>query len=1064
MRPNALPDCRRGRRAGCALFVALVLAGAMLSAVCAAASADERPTPQGHYVFRSYGVNDGLLNTTVLQLLQDAQGFIWAGTDDGLYRFDGYRFDSFGVDQGLPSAVIDALHEDRTGVLWAGTRAGLSRWDGLGFVPVPNAVANGDVVRAIIDNAEGLWLASNSGLYVAGRELSFRRAPEWNGGEATALLQQRNAPALWVAQWDGRAHVLRRAAGTWHSYTLANSSSDERIDAFAEDGQGRIWARSAKQLWALNAAQQAFERVDTPVALVSTERGYLASGRRGDLWVSSNDFVLHHDGERWTDLLAGAVIGARPVLEDREGSVWFGVRGLQRLAGRGVFHAYDHVEGLPGNVAWSIARDREQTLWVGTESGLARAVGERFETIPGTEAQTFRSIATAPDGMLYLAGIPADAVWSYDPAHQRLRQHPLGLAMAPGRIYHVLRDRNGMLWATTDTAGLFKADTRDAQLRFSHEALPDGTPEELLRGLHEDSAGRLWVAGQRGLAVREDDHWRRLTVADGLRHNEVSYVRSTHNDDLLVVYSGSRGFDRARYKQGALRILRHFDTASSSHADEIYIIGEDANDNIWVGTGRSMDLYTPARTERFTAAHGLVGEDTASMAFLAEPNGDVWFGVVGGLMRFDAAAYHTLPLRSAPPADLLDVRLGERQLSPDARDAEAPHTSNAFQARFAGLSFIGEGTVQYKTLLDGLEKTAHVTESREVRYSALPPGSYRFEVAARAAPLGIWGTPATFAFRVLPAWWQTWWARLLLGLALAVGVLLAVRWRLATLRQHNRLLEEMVATRTAELSHSNVLLHAEIDDRIKAQRQLVEAEKMASLGRLVAGVAHEINTPLGIGFTAASQLREETQRLRALLAAGEVPRSDIDAFERNASECNELLMRNLGRAGDLVRTFRQVAVDESDNLSGPIELGQELHDLLAMLAATLRTTPHRVVIDCPQPIEVQAPAGALHRIVTILVMDALQHAFRAGQSGTITLGAHRDGEQIVLVCHDDGVGMEDAVRAHIFEPFFTTRRAQGAVGLGLHTAYNLVTQALHGTIHCDTAPGAGSRFEIRWRA
>jgi signal transduction histidine kinase/ligand-binding sensor domain-containing protein len=1045
------------------MLMALVLAAGLFSGMRVTASTNEHPTPQGHYVFRSYGINDGLLNTTILQLLQDKHGFIWAGTDDGLYRYDGYRFDNFGIDQGLPSAVIQALHEDRQGVLWVGTRSGLSRWNGTDFVPVPNAVATGNDVRAITDNAEGLWLASTNGLYVAGPELSFRLAPEWGGGEATALLLERNTTGLWAAQWDGQAHILRRDKDAWLSYAFANGSSEERIDAFAEDDQGRIWARSAKQLWALNAAQRAFERVDTPVALVSTERGYLASGRRGDLWASSNDFVLHREGKRWTDVLAGAVIGARPVLEDREGSVWFGVRGLQRLAGRGVFHAYDHVEGLPGNVAWSIARDREQTLWVGTESGLARAVGERFETIPGTEAQTIRSIATAPDGMLYLAGIPADVVLSYDPTRQQLRRHSLGLATAPGRIYHVLLDRHGTLWATTDTAGLFKADSRDTQLRFSHEALPDGTPEELLRGLHEDGAGRLWVAGQRGLAVREGGRWRRLTTADGLRYNEVSYVRTTHNDDVLVVYNGSRGFDRARYEQGTLRVLHHVNSASTSHADEIFIIGEDANDNVWVGTGRGIELHTPARTERFTAVHGLVGEDTASMAFLAEPNGDVWFGVVGGLMRFDAAAHRALPPRAAAPADLLDVRLGERPLSPTAHDIQVPHTTNSFQARFASLSFIGDGTVQYKTLLDGLETAGNVTESREARYSALSPGTYRFEVAARSVPLGTWGTPATFAFQVLPAWWQTWWARVLFGLGIALGMLLAVRWRVAALKQHNRLLEERVAMRTAELSRSNALLRTEIDDRIKAQRQLVEAEKMALLGRLVAGVAHEINTPLGIGFTAASHLREETQRLRAHLAAGEVPRSDIDAFERSASECTELLMRNLGRAGDLVRTFRQVAVDESDNLSRPTELGQELHDLLAMLAATLRTTPHRVVVDCPQPIDVDAPAGALNRIVTILVMGALQHAFRPDQSGTITLSARRDGDCVVLVCRDDGIGMEDTVRAHIFEPFFTTRRAQGAVGLGLHIAYNLVTQALHGSINCDTAPGAGSSFEIRWR-
>ena len=300
MSPNHQPHCLRRSRTWCALL--FVLIAGPLSTIGVSAATTERSTPQGHYLFRSYGANDGLLNTTILQLLQDTHGFIWAGTDDGLYRYDGYRFDSFGVDQGLPSAVIDALHEDRHGVLWVGTRAGLSRWKETGFVTVPNAVAAGNVIRAIADTDDELWLASTGGLYVAGPDLSFRLAPGWSGGEATALLVGRKENGLWVAQWDGQAHVARRDADAWHSYALANDSSHERIDALAEDGQGRIWARSATQLWALNAAQQAFERVDTPVPLAATNGGYLSAGRRGDLWVSTNDVAMHRDGERWTEV------------------------------------------------------------------------------------------------------------------------------------------------------------------------------------------------------------------------------------------------------------------------------------------------------------------------------------------------------------------------------------------------------------------------------------------------------------------------------------------------------------------------------------------------------------------------------------------------------------------------------------------------------------------------------------------------------------------------------------------------------------------------------------------
>ncbi len=1092
MSANRLPHgCCTG---GTWCVALLMLMTGLLPTARATVPTIESPTPQGHYIFRSYGANDGLLDPTILQLLQDTHGFIWAGTDDGLYRYDGFRFDRFGVDEGLPSAVIDALHEDRQGVLWAGTRAGLSRWNGTGFVTIANAIATGDVIHAIADNAEGVWLASTRGLSVVGADLSLQPARGWSGGEATALLVGSKVTGLWVAQWDGQAHVLRHEADAWHSYALANESPHERIDAFAEDGQGRLWARSATQLWALNAAQQAFEHVDTPRPLTASAGAYLTVGRRGDLWVS-NDVAMHRQGDRWTDVLGGAVIGARPMLEDREGSLWFGVRGLQRLVGRGVFHAYDISEGLPGNVVWSMVRDTEQTLWVGTDHGLAHAVGDRFETIPGTEAQLVRSIAAAPDGKVYLAGVPANEILSYDPALRQLSHHALDAAITPERILHLLLDRHGILWASTNNAGLLKADTRDLQLHFSREALPDGAPGELLRGLHEDAAGRLWVAGRRGLAVCEDGRWRRLTSAEGLSYNDVNYVTTTRNGDVLIVYNGSHGFDRSRYEQGRLRILRHFDNTSARYADEIFSIGEDANQNIWIGSGRGIDLHTPLHTEHFTLANGLLGEDTASMAFLAEPNGDVWIGVVGGLMRFDAAAYKALPPRTAPPADLLDIRLGSRAFTSAAQDVQVPHTANSFQVRFASLSFIGNGIVQYKTRLDGLTTAEEVTDSRYANYPALPPGDYRFEVAARTGSLGTWGTPATFAFHVLPAWWQTWWARVLYAVGIVLALALAVQWRMAALRQNNRRLEDNVAKRTIELRQTNALLQSEIDDRLAAesavqqrnaeletlnrrlagtQSQLLQSEKMASVGQLAAGVAHEINNPIGFVHSNLGSLKRyvedifnvlgiyerlehalphdhpDLERLRALKQ-----RIELDFLRRDTDELLAETLEGVTRVKKIVQDLK--------NFSHLDEAEWQRVDLHKSLDSTLNVVAHELKYkaDVVKEYGVVPPVRCLPFQLNQVFLNLLVNAAHAIDGrGTVTLRTGCDEDTAWVTISDTGRGVEPAILHRIFEPFFTTKPVGSGTGLGLSVSYGIV-QKHGGTIEAASVLGSGTTFTIR---
>ncbi|MEO8673421.1 MAG: two-component regulator propeller domain-containing protein [Tahibacter sp.] len=1098
MRGSSLPVRSRqpsGLRMAVAVAVAMVgLTAALCSGAHAAAYPAPPPTPRGHFVFRNYATVDGLVYSSVLQLLQDRRGFVWAGTDDALYRFDGYRFDSFGIEQGLPSTAIEALHEDRNGVLWVGTHAGLSRWNGVRFEAVPGASTVGGEIRAIADNAEGLWMATSGGLQLAGDDVLFHPAPGWSVGEATALFQARKTVGLWAAQWNGSARILRREGLAWREYSFAEGPPHERIDALAEDGRGHIWARSAKGLWKLDPAQADFQQVVTPVALEAA-RGFLSTGRRGDVWVPTNDAVLHREGDIWTDILEGGVLGSRPILEDREGSVWFGARGLRRMAGRGVLHAYDKSEGLPGNVAWSIARDQAQTLWVGTDRGLARAVGERFETIDGTATMVVRTIVVRPDGVLYIAGIPTQEVMTYDPAKQRLEHHPIGLEPSPGRIFRLALDRHGILWAGTDNAGLLRADTRDPELRFTREALPAGTPQEYIRDLREDAAGRLWAAGELGLAVREDGQWRRLRRKDGLRHDAISYVYPTRNGDLLVAYAGVNGWARMRYEKNALRIVQHRDYANTRSANEIFIIAEDASENVWIGTGRGVELITPARSEHFTATDGLLGEDTASMAVLAEPDGDLWFGVVGGLMRFDAAAYRALPPRSEPIASLVDVRVGDQSMPADAREVRVPYTANAFQVRFAGLSFIGDDAVQYRTRLDGLETTENVTESHEARYSALPNGRYQFEVSARMGHQGTWGPPAVFAFQVLPAWWQTWWARALFAISVILAGLLALRWRFAALRQHTRMLEEYVDSRTAALSQANAQLHSEIDDRLAAenavqqrnaeleslnrklagtQSQLLQSEKMASVGQLAAGVAHEINNPIGFVHSNLCSLKRYVEEIFSVLGAYEgiepaLPRAhpelarlqeikervDLDYLRRDTDDLLAETMDGITRVKKIVQDLKDFShLDKAE---------WERVDVHQALDSTLNVVAHELKYkaDVVKNYGDLPPIECLPFQIKQVFMNLLVNATQAIEGrGTVSIQTGCDTDSVWIAISDTGKGIEPANLHRIFEPFFTTKPVGVGTGLGLSVSYGIV-QKHGGSIEVISQPGLGSTFTLR---
>jgi len=263
----------------------------------------------------------------------------------------------------------------------------------------------------------------------------------------------------------------------------------------------------------------------------------------------------------------------------------------------------------------------------------------------------------------------------------------------------------------------------------------------------------------------------------------------------------------------------------------------------------------------------------------------------------------------------------------------------------------------------------------------------------------------------------------------------------------------------ASLHNAYAQLRDQLEELKRTQSDLIENEKMASLGRLVAGVAHEINTPLGIGVTSAShldQIFKDIERSNDFAAFPELARQVA-----KARRCVDLILNNLGKSAQLVRSFKQVAVDQSNEVRRLVDMRAFLDDALASLHPRIKVTEHRVEVDCPSDLAFETLPGALYQIVSNIVLNALLHAFDDGRAGVIRIVCTREDGSVELAISDNGTGMPAAVRQHVFEPFFTTKRGHGGTGLGLHLVYNLVTQLLGGSIACGTAPGGGTRFVIR---
>ncbi len=266
------------------------------------------------------------------------------------------------------------------------------------------------------------------------------------------------------------------------------------------------------------------------------------------------------------------------------------------------------------------------------------------------------------------------------------------------------------------------------------------------------------------------------------------------------------------------------------------------------------------------------------------------------------------------------------------------------------------------------------------------------------------------------------------------------------IQRMNHELERRVEARTAELQET--------------QAQLVTSEKMAALGNLVAGVAHEINTPLGIGITAASHLQQQLDRFNRQYEGKALSRAELETFLGAGHEATDMILSNLNRAAELVQSFKQVSVDQSAEDLRSFEVGEYLREALLSLRPKLKQGGHELELFCPVALEMRSYPGVLAQVATNLVMNSLLHGFEDREGGQIVLNIDEVGKMVRILYRDDGRGMSSEQVRKIYDPFYTTKRGRGGSGLGMNIVFNLVTQKLGGTIECQSAEGQGTAFVI----
>ncbi|WP_237738519.1 ATP-binding protein [Idiomarina xiamenensis] len=280
----------------------------------------------------------------------------------------------------------------------------------------------------------------------------------------------------------------------------------------------------------------------------------------------------------------------------------------------------------------------------------------------------------------------------------------------------------------------------------------------------------------------------------------------------------------------------------------------------------------------------------------------------------------------------------------------------------------------------------------------------------------------------------------------------------------NAELEKQVSERTQALKEANQELLKTLEQLHQYQSQLVESEKMASLGDMVAGIAHEVNTPIGLSVTASTLLQDKLQVMQQKFDNKQVSTSDFTRFLSDSEQNLDIIYRNLQRAAELITSFKQVAVDQTSEIDREIPVRQFMDDVLLSMKPKLRDPEQFPInVHCDESLVVVTKPGPLNQVLMNLIQNSMLHGFEGKHTGTIDISyCLTDSNELEITYRDDGCGVPIDIRRRIFDPFVTTKRGAGGSGLGMHLVYNLVTQVLNGSIHFFSEEHYGVEFVIRF--
>ncbi|MDP2041894.1 MAG: two-component regulator propeller domain-containing protein [Algoriphagus sp.] len=1059
--------------------------------------------------FTNYSTSQGLTDKTVRTMMEDSKGNIWIGTINGVSRFDGFSFKNFTTADGLANDFVFGIVEDHAGNLWFGTGGGgISKFDGTTFTnyTTEQGLADNFVIAVTKDSKGNLYFGTNGGGMSRFDGSTFTNYTESEGlaGNRVRSFALGSDGILWIGTIGGG--ISRFDGARFQNFTTKDGLADNIVRAILEDSNGNIWFGTGNGTSRFDGEE--FTTYTRDQGMPANSILAIASDKSGKLWFATDGGgISRFDGSPFTSFTVNQGLGGNIVmstLEDRNGNLWFGTNGggVSVFDGLG-FTTYSISQGLGGDFIYSLVEDQNGDIWMGTAGrGFSKFDGKSFTTYTsaqGLPSNEILSIVKDLKGNLWLG--TENGLSKFDGASFTNFGPEQGLAG-----YAVLKilteDADKGIWIATADGGLSFFDGK----KFTNLSIKQGLADNAVLSLAKDRQGNLWIGTGNGLSVLPDSLRKAITENQPIEQNPFYTFRTENglpNNVILQIVPMSNGKIAIGTNLGIAVFNSPYSVISDFSLENIEIFNSN--------TGYPVKDLTDGQNGMYQDSKGILWAGTGSNKT--------------ALVRFDYEAL--LRNKEKPEIFIKQLRINEEEISWESLQTEenSIHRKSSEQSvfgqeltsqerdpireRFKGLQFdetspfypIPQGLVlpykhnhinidfgsnelakpflvEYQYILEGYdEEWSPVLKKTSATFGNIHEGEYTFLVRARftgstEGTAGDWTEPLAYSFKVLPPVYRTWWAYLTYTL-----IFLSFAYPIHRYQRNKAIKQEQEKARERELEQAREIekaytkLESAHENLKSTQAQLIQQEKLASLGQLTAGIAHEIKNPLnfvnnfsGLSLEFLEEVEEELDKLEESEPL-ENARDLLGDIKINLTK----IKHHGGRADGIVKSMLMHSRGGSGSME-PSDVNEVIKEYVNLSFHGMRANKNPINVELSLDLDESLPKIPLNtedfsRVILNLTKNAFdamrEKIAKAGPDykAKLEVRSKNLGDKILIEVEDNGPGVPDDIKDKLLMPFFTTKKGTEGTGLGLSITHDII-KAHNGMLDITTQVGEWTKFII----